>query len=510
MEKNEIKKCSSKRHEEKEAIYYCLECRVYMCNECNNFHSGLFSTHNSFNLKKNTTDIFNSVCKENNHMDLLNYYCKTHNQLICVKCISKIKGKGNGQHSDCTISFIEDIKEEKKNKLSQNIKYLEELSVGLEQSLNSLNEILDKINTKKENLEKKIQNFFTKIRNALNEREDKLLSNVGKLFDELYLNGNTFNDYKKLPNRVKISLEQGKKIDTEWTDDTKLMYMINSCLNIENNINSIKNINDKIKKINDNPNIEVKVDFEEKSIDKYIKKINSFGNVYHTGKNGYKLAISPININEDNNVLLLTNNKSPILNHLLQFNNAINKIEVKMPNVLPNMKCQNFKNYKIMIYDLEDGGFEYTSNIDEISNYLTDGGNIIITHDQWTYMPRKTCTHAKLLGAKIQSQNYKEVNEAKIFNNNHPIFVSFYNLYMNNQNMFKISLTHKTDTVFENQDDFFKDLLIELNDGKHGEYLLVKEIGKGKLIFWNAGHTYNLTDFEKKLFMNFIYWLCQY
>jgi hypothetical protein len=286
--------------------------------------------------------------------------------------------------------------------------------------------------------------------------------------------------------------------------------MINSCLNIENNINSIKNINDKIKKINDNPNIEVKVDFEEKSIDKYIKKINSFGNVYHTGKNGFKLAISPININEDNNVLLLTNNKSPILNHLLQFNNAINKIEAKTPKIVPNMKCQNFKNYKIMIYDLEDGGFEYTSNIDEISNYLTGGGNIIVTHDQWTYMPRKACAHAKLIGAKIQSQSYKTANEAKIFNNNHPIFVSFYNLYMNNQNMFKISLTHKTDTVFENQDDFFKDLLIELNDGKHGEYLLVKEIGKGKLIFWNAGHTDNLTDFEKKLFMNFIYWLCQY
>ena len=59
-----------------------------------------------------------------------------------------------------------------------------------------------------------------------------------------------------------------------------------------------------------------------------------------------------------------------------------------------------------------------------------------------------------------------------------------------------------------------KDILIELEDGKKGEYLLIKEIGKGKLIFWNAGHSYqnttitdNLTDFEQKLFVNFIYYI---
>ena len=40
----------------------------------------------------------------------------------------------------------------------------------------------------------------------------------------------------------------------------------------------------------------------------------------------------------------------------------------------------------------------------------------------------------------------------------------------------------KTDTIYENEDDYFKDLLIELNDEKHGEYLLIKEIGKAKLV----------------------------
>ena len=58
----------------------------------------------------------------------LEYYCKDHNILCCAACISKIEGKGNSQHKDCNICFIEDIKEEKKRNLKENIIFLEKLS----------------------------------------------------------------------------------------------------------------------------------------------------------------------------------------------------------------------------------------------------------------------------------------------------------------------------------------------------------------------------------------------
>ena len=507
MEENKKNKCSSKKHGEIDAIYYCLECRVYMCNKCESFHSDLFPSHSPYNLNKNKNDILNSICKENNHTDLLNYYCKTHNQLVCVKCISKIKGKGNGQHSDCKISFIEDIKEEKKNNLNKNIKYLEELSVGLEKSIDNLNNIFEKININKENLEKKIQNIFTKLRNAINEREDELLSDVEKMFGEIYFNGNEYNDFKKLPKKVKISLEKGKKIDNEWNDENKLIYLINDCINIENYINSIKTLNEKKEKFKD-VNIEIKFSHEEDQINNYIKRIKTFGYIYHSKKDGYKLLKRPENLNEDNNILLLTNNASPIIKTLLKYNNSINRFDIQSPNLLPNMKFQNIQNYKGIIYDLNDAGFNQASNLEEITKYLKNGGNIIITHDQWTYAKSKGQTNAQLLGAKIQIQNYVAVTKAKIFNNNHPVFTSFYNLYMNNQNTIAISATHKTDTVYENIEEYYKDLLIELDDNKHGEYLLIKDFEKGKLIFWNVGHTYDLTDYEKKLFINLMYWIC--
>ena len=100
------KYCTSKGHENKEALNFCDECKIYICKTCENMHSQLLPNHN---IK-------------------LEYYCKNHNKLCCSFCATKIEGKGNGQHNKCDICFIEDIKEDKRNNLKNNIKLLEELS----------------------------------------------------------------------------------------------------------------------------------------------------------------------------------------------------------------------------------------------------------------------------------------------------------------------------------------------------------------------------------------------
>ena len=134
-------KCSLKKHENIDAITFCQECHSFMCNKCGNHHSELFQNHNIFKLDKNIKKFFTGFCKIENHINKLEYYCKDHQQLCCLACISKIKGRGNGQHSDCDICHIEDIKEEKRVKLSENIKCLEELSKSLEESNNYIKNI---------------------------------------------------------------------------------------------------------------------------------------------------------------------------------------------------------------------------------------------------------------------------------------------------------------------------------------------------------------------------------
>ena len=187
MEK-EKKKCSLIDHNENYSACYCIECKIYMGNKCENFHSSLFKNHHTYKLDKDIPEIFTGFCKEENHYDELKYFCKTHNKLCCVACIAKLKGEGNGQHTDCNICFIKDIKEEKKNKLNENIKILEDLSNIFDKTVNDLKIILEKIIENKDELKLNIQKIFTKIRNALNEREDELLIEVDKQFDKLYYN----------------------------------------------------------------------------------------------------------------------------------------------------------------------------------------------------------------------------------------------------------------------------------------------------------------------------------
>ena len=76
----------------------------------------------------------------------------------------------------------------KKNKLKENIEFLDDIFKTFEDTTNKLKNMIEKINEKKEELKIKIKKIFTKIRNAINEREDLLLLEVDKQFDNLFCN----------------------------------------------------------------------------------------------------------------------------------------------------------------------------------------------------------------------------------------------------------------------------------------------------------------------------------
>ena len=250
-----------------------------MCNKCLSLHSELFDNHITNILSKDSKQIFTGICQEEKHKEELEYLCKTHNKLCCAACLSKIKSKGNGQHKDCDVCNIEDIKDEKKNKLKENIKYLEDISKTIEQSINELKIIVEKINKNKDDLKIYIQKIFTNIRNALNEREDELLLEIDKEFNNIYFNEDIIKQTEKLPNKIKISLEKGKLIENQWNENNnKLNSLINDCINIENNINDINIINENITKYN---SIKVDIKFmpEENNINSFINTIKTFGRI---------------------------------------------------------------------------------------------------------------------------------------------------------------------------------------------------------------------------------------
>jgi len=291
-----MKKCSSLKHNENDAISFCQECSICMCNKCENLHSELFQNHHIFKLDKYTdiADIFTGFCKEKNHQVELKYFCKTHNILCCAECTTKIKKNYSGQHHDCDICLIEDVENDKKNKLKENIKILEDLSINLQTIINDSKTVFEKVDKNKEELKMNIQKIFTKLRNTLNDREDELLLKIDKKYNELYLNEEIIKEIDKFPNKIKISLEKGKEIENNWNNN-KLNSLINDCLNNENNIKNINKIKESISKNNS-----LKFEFtfipKEDGINQFLENIKKFGNIKD---NSIKIFDSKIEFDEE-------------------------------------------------------------------------------------------------------------------------------------------------------------------------------------------------------------------
>ena len=272
------KNCSLDEHKEIEAIFYCQECKVNMCRQCEKAHSKLLKNHHIYSLDKDINEIFTGLCTKPNHSLELQFFCLTHNELCCAACISKVRLKGNGQHKNCQIYYITKIKKLKMQNLEKNIKDLEELSGKLEPSIKELKSIYEKINESKDRLKLEIQKLFTKIRTELNKREDELYLAIDKKYDELFFKEQLIKESEKLPNIVKTSLEKGKIKENDWNDENKLNKIINDCIKIENTIKNLNLIYDKINVFNSNKDLEIEFNPKNSEIEEgLLNEIKEFG-----------------------------------------------------------------------------------------------------------------------------------------------------------------------------------------------------------------------------------------
>ena len=161
------------------------------------------------------------------------------------------------------------------------------------------------MNEKKEKIKLEIQKIFTNIRNILNNREDELLLNVDKEYENLFLNENIIKDIEKLPNKIKISLEKCKKIDNI---ENNIYKLIKESIEIENNINIINIINSNISDIYNSAEKEIKFKPGENEIKTFFEIIKNFGSVF---------------VMDNNNIL----NSSIIKDDINNYNLILNWIE---------------------------------------------------------------------------------------------------------------------------------------------------------------------------------------
>ena len=192
------------------------------------------------------------------------------------------------------------------------------------------------------------------------------------------------------------------------------------------------------------------------------------------------------------NVLLISDQTNSLLYNILKTCPYINEISIFNNNfIVQKFNDRIMEKFKIIIYDLNDGGFGIRLGDENVRKYLNKGGNIIFTHEQWMN--------------DNSYQTYYLASKIKIVDDEHPVFSSYYKLNINN---LQISETHSSDKlIFENE--YLKDVIIELDNDINSEYLMIKSYEKGKIIYWNVGHISTLTNDEENLLVNIIAYIYQ-
>ena len=275
---NKKNKCSLEQHKEIDAIIFCQICKVYMCNKCENLHLKLFPKHQIIELNKTSKEIFIEICPEKNHT-ILNYFCTTHNKLCCAACLSIIEDEFFGQHSNCFVFKLNDIKPYMKEGFDNNIKLLNKYYKNIQPTITELKNLYEKINKDKNDLKEKIQKIFNRLRNCLNEREDEILLKIDKQFNSYFFNEEIIKEGEKLPNKIKKTLDMGNIEDEEWNDDKNLSRIINFCIKIEKDLEIINDVSECIRKCNQKKDLKILFSPNEEGIKIFLEQIKKFGNI---------------------------------------------------------------------------------------------------------------------------------------------------------------------------------------------------------------------------------------
>ena len=283
--------------------------------------------------------------------------------MCCSGCIAKIKRKDKGQHSDCEICLIEDIKENKENTLKENISNLEKLSEELEKLINELKIVFEKISKDKEELKLNIQKIFTKIRNSINNREDEILLNVDTLFDNVYMKEKDMNDIDKYPNKIKNLLKQGKNTIDQWKNNNKneLSSLINDCINIEKNLININNIEQNLKKCKNEMSSIIEFNPSEgNELNNFISNISEFGKLYKKSKE----------VNIEKNKEIEQKIKEPfILDFEIKSDiQSLNKFSIQ----LKNFTSEEYNNYYPNNVNFKDNEIVFSFQIKTTKKYIEE------------------------------------------------------------------------------------------------------------------------------------------
>ena len=211
-------------------------------------------------------------------------------------------------------------------------------------------------------------------------------------------------------------------------------------------------------------------------------------------------------LNKNARILLISNmntgpskhniqSKKEMIYDTLKKSNLFSEIKIVSLDCIKHFNELSLSYYHCVIYDLLDHGNEKESPNKEIENYIKNGGNIVVTHDHVYALQ-------DILGLEKFNDNNNNYVYNKVINANyeHDIWKSYFNL--ENIKTMDVKKTHGKIRVKDNDTQ----QVLHSYDKNNYLYLSTRKMGMGKAIFWNAGHTPDINEEEKKLLLNIVVW----
>lgn len=239
---------------------------------------------------------------------------------------------------------------------------------------------------------------------------------------------------------------------------------------------------------------------------------NSKNNNKVNSESGYNYSENCKSISPTKKRVLLISRRNAldILLNLLK-NSSFIDVKIASSFIIEEMSESMLIPYDCVIYDFEDEGYwNIDSEIQEkIRRYIKNGGAFLVTHDHWDAQEGPL----DLIGMeRDQSFNHQAThsNLTKVILNNHQIFDSYYDL--TNWEIVNVSTTHQTYHKIKNSKDNTAKILMKfiVNNEIKCNYLVANEYFDGRLVYWAAGHTKEISKNEEKLFINIVAWLTRY
>ena len=166
-------KCDECGDDNDPVVALCVDCELYLCKVCHDYHIKKHKTHDVLSLssisKEGTTGQSTGkvlYCPEHQKNEL-DYYCKTCDKIVCLYCTVK-------DHGGHTHDIVEKTAAEHRNMLMKIIAPVEEMSENLSKAEANIVSTQEKIKEQASEIDQEIDKCYVEQLKELNKHHKQL------------------------------------------------------------------------------------------------------------------------------------------------------------------------------------------------------------------------------------------------------------------------------------------------------------------------------------------------